>query len=172
MFSLPLEGGGYGVCLAARVSRCEPFETAFGYFFPFRFQEIEPFIGDFQPSTDVRYFCKLVSPYMGVQSGRWKNLGLLNGFCRKNWPMPTLGFVDPANREHCYLRTYSEESPGELLFQEQADCEAVKQHFPDGILGAKAAELFLTIFARTQSISGLELCWTASTPGKGLASIM
>lgn len=116
-FAVPLDVGGFGVGLVARVPRRG--DTLLGYFFgPIRVQLPTADEIDAYTSRNAARICRFLDE--ALRSGRWPLIERADDWRREDWPLPE--FYDAELEEvfgHGFGMTYSEEDLDQLLGQRE-----------------------------------------------------
>lgn len=138
-FTVPLLDGGYAVGLIARANLGG---VLLGYFFgPLRskipaLKEIAGLKPD--DAVLVRKF-----GHLGIVQGKWRLLGHLDGWDRREWPTPVfVRYEELTGRS--YRVFYDDNNPNRVLREQQVAPGEAEQAPKDGLMGAGFAEAALT----------------------------
>jgi hypothetical protein len=141
-FGIPLEGGGYGVGVAARAKR----HIVLAYFFGPRRETLPRLdeISKLKPSVAVTV---LRVGDLGLVRGEWPIIGNDPSWNRSEWPMPIFIRYEPITLRK-WLVFYSDLDPGKRL-EEVLEPNDRPDLPRDSLSGSGAAE-----FELTQLLSG------------------
>ena len=138
-FAVPLRDGGFAVGLIARAN---PGGALLGYFFgPRRFEV--PTLGDVEglkpgDAVLVRKF-----GHLGIVQGKWRLLGYLDGWDRREWPTPVfVRYEELTGRS--FRVFYDDDDPNRVLREVQVPPGEAEQAPKDGLMGVGFVETALS----------------------------
>ncbi|WGM22965.1 Imm26 family immunity protein (plasmid) [Paenarthrobacter sp. OM7] len=139
LFAVPLNGGGYGVGLVARMSSKG---ILLGYFFAQRWAQV-PMLSDVKnlsPNDSV-----LIGrfSYLGLKQGQWEVLGPMAGWVPEEWPMPVFARTEPITGRSIQVH-YDDSDPSRRLGEEAVPGGDNEGKPEDGLMGAGYVENVLT----------------------------
>lgn len=139
-FVVPLNGTGYALGLAARVSI--RYNIIAGYFFPPRYNTM-PLIENIRTlNAGSAILIGLVS-HLGFRQGDWKIIHRPNKWYREEWPLPSFVSIDAVDPSLAYRRQYNEDNLVHMVKEEKIALAEAKNYFSDGLYGYKAMEIYL-----------------------------
>lgn len=138
-FAVPLRDGGYAV---GAIARANPGGVLLGYFFGPRRPGVPGLedVAGLEPGDAV-----LVRKFghLGIVQGRWPLLGQVDGWDRREWPMPVfVRYEELTGRS--FRVFYADDDPNRLLREERVAPGAAEQGPKDGLMGAGFAETILS----------------------------
>lgn len=138
-FAVPLRDGGFAVGVIARAN---PKAALLGYFFGPRRPEVPTLdnVRELRPADAV-----LVRKFghLGIVQGKWPLLGRVDGWDRREWPMPVfVRYEELTGRS--FRVFYDDDDPNRVLREEQVAPGEAEQAPKDGLMGAGFAEGALT----------------------------
>ena len=138
-FAIPLRDGGFGVGVAARVSRRG---GVLGYFFGPRRLTV-PSLAEVEGLTSDQAILVELFGDLGLIQGRWPIIGRAPSWDRQRWPMPVFGrFEDLTGR--AFRVEYDEDNLPAIVREVPASREEVERLPKDGVSGAGFLEKVLT----------------------------
>lgn len=148
IFAIPLPHvGGYGVGL---VARSRGTGVVLGYFFGARFATVPALDEVGTVSPDVAVWVERFGD-LGLLRGDWPMVGRLDGWNRRDWPMPQFSRVERLADGHRYWRVeYSDDDPGNRLRETEISREEAQQLPHDGLAGFGFVEAVLADRVRDQ----------------------
>lgn len=138
-FAVPLQDGGYAVGVIARAN---PQGVLLGYFFgPAR--PVVPTLDDVASLKAGSAVLVSMFGHLGIAKGKWPLLGRVDGWDRREWPMPVfVRYEELAGRSLQVF--YDDDDPNHVLREQQVAPGEAEQGPRDGLMGAGFAEGALT----------------------------
>jgi hypothetical protein len=142
-FAVPLREGGFAVGVVARAN---PGGVLLGYFFGPHRSEVPSLnqLEDLQPG-DAVLVRKLGD--LGLMQKKWPVLGQLDGWDRREWPMPVFVRYEQLTGRS-FKVFYDDNDPNKVIREEQVPPGDAEQGPKDGLMGAGFAEKALTTLLR------------------------